>query len=146
MAEMKITRKNLVEKYKKAVKFLDELKDKKYKYNTNRACQPFGEVKNMSLKDCVQAYATVHEGTRNIDAAMEFLGVTNEDLKTDERKYLGYTVSDWDEDFKTRVGELKDAAQKATYTKVIELFKKNFSDDDRFAIEMSEIEDLGVDL
>lgn len=146
MAEVKITRENLVEKYRNAVKFLEGLKEKKYEYKTKRACQPFGEVCSMSLKDCVQAYATVHEGTRNVESAMAALGVTNDDLKTDERKYLGYTVGDWDNDFKVRVEEIRDTAEKAKYEKVISLFKKNFSDDDRFSIEMAEVADLGIEL
>lgn len=146
MAETKITRENLVEKYRNAVKNLEELKNKKYKYNTKRACQPFGEVSTLSLKDCVQAYATVHDGTRNIENAMSVLGITNEDLKSDERKYLGHTVSEWDEDFKTRVEQIKDTEKRKKYEKVIELFTKNFSEDDRFAIEMAEADSLGVDL
>lgn len=146
MTETKITRENLVEKYRNAVKNLEILKNKKYNYKTNRACQPFAEVSKLSIKDCVQAYATVHDGMRNIENAMSVLGITNEDLKSDERKYLGHTVADWDEDFKTRVEQIKDAEKKATYEKVIELFTKNFSDDDRFAIEMAEAESLGVEL
>ena len=146
MEKVQITRENLVEKYQKAVKFLDELKNKVYEYKTQRACQPFGEVRGMSLKDCVQAYATVHDGTRNVEAAMEALGVTNEDLKTDERKYLGYTVSDWDYDFKLRVEQIRDSEKKQKYESVITLFKNNFSDDDRFAVEMGEVDKLGIEL
>ena len=146
MAETKITRENLVEKYRNAVKNLEELKNKKYTYKTSRACQPFAEVSKLSLKDCVQAYATVHDGTRNIENAMSILGITNEDLKSDERKYLGHTVADWDADFKTRVEQIKDAEKKAKYEKVIALFIKNFSDEDRFAIEMAEADSLGIDL
>ena len=147
MAESKkITRKNLVENYKNALMKLEELKTKKYEYKTNRPCTPFGEVKSLSLLDCVKAYASVHDGIANFDKAMEVLGVTNEDIKSDERKYLGCPIDDWDSDFKLRVEEIKDATLRKKYEKVIEVFKNNFSDDDRFEIEMSEVMDLGVEI
>lgn len=145
-AAKKITRANLVENYKNALAKLEELKNKKYEYKTNRACQPFGEVKNMSMIDCVKAYASVHDGITNFDNALKFLGLTNEDINSDERKYLGCPVDDWDNDFKLRVEELKDKTLKEKYNKVIEVFKKNFTDDDRFVIEMGEVMDLGIEI
>lgn len=141
-----LTRANLVENYKKAVEKVKELNGKQYNYKTARACQPFGEVKNMSINDCVMAYATIHDGVRNIENGMSFLGVTAEQLKSAVRKYLGYPVADWDADLKLRVEEINDSELKKKYETIIKKFSNNFSDDDRFAIEMGEIEDMGFDL
>lgn len=145
-ATKKITRANLVENYKNALAKLDELKNKKYVYKTNRPCQPFGEVKSMTMIDCVKAYASVHDGISNFDNALKFLGLTNEDINSEERKYLGFPVADWDEDFKTRIDEIKDKKLTEKYNKVINVFKNNFSDDDKFEIEMSEVMDLGIEI
>jgi len=142
----KITRKNLVDNYKVAREKLDALKSKKYVFKTNRPCSPFNEVSNLTLLECVKAYASVHDGVSNFDKAMEFLGITNEDIKSDERKYLGFTVADWDHDFKLRVEQIKDSELRKKYEKVISVFENNFSDDDRFAIDMLKVEDLGVEL
>ena len=125
---------------------LEELKSKKYEFKTNRPCTPFNEVSKLSLLDCVKAYASVHDGIANFDKAMEFLGVTNEDIKSDERKYLGCPIDDWDNDFKLRVEQIKDEVLRKKYEKVINVFKNNFSDDDRFEIEMSEVMDLGIEI
>lgn len=144
--EKKITRENLVENYKIALTKLDELKNKKYEYKIACPCQPFGPVKNMSMIECVKAYASVHDGISNFDNALKFLGLTNEDINSEERKYLNCNVTDWDHDFKLRVEELKDKTLKEKYEKVIAVFKKNFSDDDRFTIEMSEVMDLGIEI
>lgn len=142
----KITRKNLVENYKNALVKLEELKSKKYEFKTNRACTPFNEVSKLTLLECVKAYASVHDGVMNFDKAMEVLGVTNEDIKSDERKYLGFPVDDWDHDFKLRVEQIKDEVLRKKYEKVITVFKNNFSDEDKFEIEMSEVMDLGIDI
>ena len=83
---------------------------------------------------------------------MAFLKKAKKDAATagdsirEERKYLNCNVTDWDHDFKLRVEELKDKTLKEKYEKVIAVFKKNFSDDDRFTIEMSEVMDLGIEI
>lgn len=142
----KITREMLVQKYLIAEKKLDVLKSKKYEYKTQRDCQPFGMVRHMRFEDIVKAGATVHEGFCNIDEAIKRYGITKDELKSDERKYLGYTVDEWDADFKLRVEELRDEKMKQNYEKAIKTFKNNFTDDDKFRIEMGSITDMGLDL
>lgn len=51
-----------------------------------------------------------------------------------------------DNDFKLRVEEIHDKKDLEKYKLVMDKFLKNFNDDDRFALEMSEIDDLDIDL
>ena len=142
-----ITRAELVKTYKVAIKKIAELKNKKYCYKTNRSCEPFGQVKSMSIEDVVKAGATVHDGDANIQARIEQYGILPSDLKNgDPRKYLGFTVDEWDHDFKLRVTQIHDAATLEKYEKAAEKLSANFTADDRFLIEMGEIDELGLDL
>lgn len=59
---------------------------------------------------------------------------------------MGFTIDTWDNDFKLRVEEIHDKKDLAKYKLVMDKFLKNFNDDDRFALEMSEIDDLDIDL
>lgn len=142
-----ITRKEIVAKYKIAAKKVKQLESKKYEYKTNRACEPFGLVQNMNIDDVVRAGASVHDGDANITARIEQYGVRPDDLKNcSARKFLGFTIDTWDNDFKLRVEEIHDKKELAKYKLVMYKFLKNFNDDDRFALEMSEIDDLDIDL
>lgn len=142
-----ITREELVKSYKVAIKKINELENKKYVFKTNCACDPFVHVKHMSIDDVVKAGATVHDGDANIKARIEQYGILPEDLKNgDARKYLGFTVDEWDHDFKLRVEQIHDKNTLAKYKLVVEKLVKYFTDEDRFNIEMAEIDDLGVDL
>ena len=141
-----ITRANLVEKYKVALKKVKELKNKKYSYKTTRPCEGYGTTSKLSLGDCVKVYATVHEGAANLDSAMTALGITAAELNINERKYLGFTIAEWDSDLKTRVEEIRDTDTLHKYEEVIKKLKNNFSSDDLFAIEMDEVANMGIDL
>lgn len=101
----------------------------------------------MSIEDVIKAGATVHDGDANIQARIEQYGILPSDLKNgDARKYLGFTVDEWDHDFKLRVTQIHDAATLEKYEKAAEKLSANFTDEDRFLIEMAEIDELGLEL
>lgn len=142
-----ITRKELVGKYKIAVKRVNELENKKYEYKTNRPCAPFGNVKNMNIPDIIRAGANVHDSDANVTARIEQYGILPDDLKNaNDHLYEGFAISTWDHDFKLRVEQIHDEKKLKTYKEVIKKLSANFTDEDRFMIEMGEIDELDVDL
>ena len=142
-----ITRKELVAKYKIAVKRVNELENKKYEYKTNRPCAPFGNVKNMNIPDIIRAGANVHDSDANVTERITQYGILPEDLKNaNDHLYEGFAISTWDHDFKLRVEQIHDEKKLKTYKEVMNKLSANFTDEDRFMIEMGEIDTLDIDL
>lgn len=143
---MAITRNELVAKYQQAKAKIQELENKKYDYKISRPCDPFGKVCNMNIESVVRAGASIHDQDKTLNACIELYGVTEADMSIEKRKFLGYTVNEWDNDLKLRVQEIHDEQELEKYRKVAELLSKNFTDDDKFAMDMQEVSTIGISL
>jgi len=141
-------REELVAKYTIAQAKIKELEDKKYEYKVKRSCDPFGQIAYMNIDDVVRAHAAIHDSERAINESINTLGITDADLADHDTKrlFLGYSVEDWDADFKMRVEQIHDTAALKKYNKVAELYSKHFTEDDKFDLDMSEAESLGINL
>jgi len=143
---MAISRSELVAKYKQAQVKIKELENKEYNYKIKRACDPFGNISQMSIENVVRAGASIHDQEKTINEVIKLFGVTEADLSTEKRKFLGYSTEEWDHDFKLRIQEIHDEQELEKYQKVVELLSKNFSEDDKFDMDMAAISEIGVNL
>ena len=142
---MAITREQLYATFEEHKKKITELKSKKYVYHVGRACDQFGKVSTMGIKQLQGAMALVKDKIGKQDDSLEELGVTAKDLGLKEEvdsRFKGYTLEEWMADFKMRAEQLKDQETLAREVKATKLMKANFSDDDKFAHEMARIDSI----
>lgn len=138
-----ITRENLVASHKQYDAELKDLLAKEYKYQIDRPVHPFGYIGDMDLVTVLQAHARIHEEVKSFEQSAAALGVDLAAL-TDNTNQLvnGYTTDVWDEDFKLRVQEIKDNERVEKLERALEKMRSHFSEDDAFAADMQELEDL----
>jgi len=142
-----ITRDQLVSKHEEIVNKLDELKSKKYEYKTATGCDGFGPVKGMTIQELLRASVNVHECSANLEARIQQYGVTEADLEGKcPLEYQGCPIDDWDHDFALRVQQIHDQQMISKCEKALELMEKNFSEDDRFKMDMAAVENFGITL
>ena len=142
---MAISRDQLYATFEEHKKKITELRTKKYVYKVGRACDQFGKVSSMGIKQLQGALALVKKNIGSQDDSLSELGVTAKDLGLNEAvtsTFKGYTLEEWMADFKTRAEHLKDQETLAREVKATKLMKANFSDDDKFAHEMARIDSI----
>lgn len=137
-----ITRENLVASHKQYDAELKDLLAKEYHYKITRPIQPFGYIEDMDLLTILSAHSQIHKAVESFESSAIALGVDLSTLSTKQNTVGGYTADEWDEEFKLRIQELKDAERVSKLETALAKMRKHFSEDEAFAADMEELGEL----
>jgi hypothetical protein len=143
---MNITRENIGNKVNEIDNKIAELKVKKdnIEYKTKgHSFNCYGAVEAMPIESVVNAMKSLMENKKDVASAVAALGLGEDEYKiNDEFTYKGFSYTTWENDFKTRVTELRFKKNIAKLTKVRNILFKNLSEEDIFNREMNEAGNL----
>lgn len=134
-------REELLSKRTELKTVIDTLENKTYDYKVSRSFNSFGFVSEMGVDELIMANAALNRKMESNAASAVELGL--EDFKTDlaERVY-GYTGEEWKADFNTRASQINNEAKLQKLQNALTIIEKHLSEDDKFAIDMANVEEL----
>ena len=137
---MAIKRDEVKSKRESVLAKIKELEEsvKKTRFITNRYYDGYGLVEGMDKLTLAAAFKDLK--SRMASDVMSELGFTNDD--EEEETYLGFTLDEWMEDFKTRAKQIRDEEKIEKLQDAVCILEDNLSDDDKFALDMEAVEDL----
>lgn len=144
----KINRENLLTRLNEFKAEKEVLENTEFTYRIKRHWPGIGEISEIdTAPELVNAYKCIHDGSNREKEALEALNMldgtfdvfTNKDGK---EKHYGYTLEEWDAEMMTKRNELATQAKIEKLTKAIAILEKNMSEDDKFAAEMSKVDEL----
>jgi hypothetical protein len=101
-----------------------------------------GYVAELStIKQVVKAQKVINEQKEGLGEAAKELGLTEEDLD-EEATFMGFPISVWAQDIKNRLDELRSETRLAKLKVARKTLRKNLSKDDKFDLEMCDIDDV----
>jgi len=137
---MAIKRDEVKSKRESVLAKIKELEEsvKKTRFITNRYYDGYGLVEGMDKLTLAAAFKDLK--SRMASDVMSELGFTNDE--EEEETYLGFTLDEWMEDFKTRAKQIRDEEKIEKLQDAVCILEDNLSDDDKFALDMEAVEDL----
>lgn len=110
----------------------------------NKYIEKCGHITQLdSMVKIAKAHKIVIEHFSGLSYSAIVLGITDDELADDEiQTYLGFTKESWEDDFRSRVEELRRRDQRAALYRARKLLKKNFSEDDKFAADMEKLDTI----
>ena len=137
---MAIKRDEVKSKRESVLAKIKELEEsvKKTRFITNRYYDGYGLVEGMDKLTLTAAFKDLK--SRMASDVMSELGFTNDD--EEEETYLGFTLDEWMEDFKTRAKQIRDEEKIEKLQDAVCILEDNLSEDDKFALDMEAVEDL----
>ncbi len=102
-----------------------------------------GYVAELSdIKQVVKAQKLIKEQKGGLDEAAKELGLTEDDFQEEAATFMGFPITVWEQDIKNRLIEIRSEARLAKLKAARKTLKKNLSKDDRFELEMGDINDV----
>ena len=89
----------------------------------------------------VLANTSLNEKIKNNTASIAELGLENFNTDVAVRVY-GYTLEEWKADFQTRASQIKDEEKLQKLNAALRIIEKHLSEDDKFAIDMANVDEL----
>lgn len=110
------------------------------KFQASRRLDHFGFVSELqSLADCVEAMTYVKSKSATNAEAFAELGLEDQ---TETGVFLGYQISVWVEDIKTRTNQIKKMVKIEQNKQAISLLENHLSEDDKFNRDMAAVGDI----
>ena len=142
---MSITREQLLTKRDEINKRIEDNKNiiakKNEEFKCNRYYEGFGMASSMDKKTLI--LATDHLMHNDMDSKNEAATMLGFDpIDVSKMKYLGYTRDQWLHDFKLRAEVIRVEAEIKNLREAATIIERNLSDDDKFALDMKNLESL----
>lgn len=94
------------------------------------------------IKQVVKAQKLINEQKGGLDDAAKELGLTEDEFQEESATFMGFPISVWEQDIKNRLAEIKAEARLAKFKTARKTLRKNLSKDDKFELEMGDINDV----
>ena len=96
-----------------------------------------------NFKDLAQAHSKITKHiSNNLDESYRFLGLTDAEKPKETAKLLGFSISTWLEDIKTKRDQLRLDIQIEKLTEAKEILTRNLSAEDKFDLDTESIDSL----
>lgn len=151
----KLNKAHLAEQINLIENKLKELSKNKFRYFIYGKYIPgYGDIKLLEThEDLIKCFNFVKSNFHNkkIEDTANELGIRNSTkLNEEEQTYLGYTLPEWKEEFKTKVKEIQNLQDIEALKKAKKDLKKHLSEEDKLNSEFNKISDtlytLGINV
>lgn len=143
---MSISRQELLSKRNDVLSKIENNKTKIENLNKNYKCnryyEGYGVPSELKKKDLLEATENLlrETDTAYFNAAAKELGF--DEVSENELTLYGYTKEEWLADFKNRAAIINLEIENKKHNKALNIIERNLSEDDKFSLEMEELEDL----
>ena len=110
------------------------------RFISNRYYEGYGMVENMDKDTLVAAFADLKNRMTSGNNALSELGFGKDALE--DETYLGFTFSEWSQDFQTRAKQIRNEEKIEKLYAAIDIIEDNLSEEDRFSLNMKAVEEL----
>lgn len=139
---MAIKREELLSKREEVLGRIKNLETevKSTRFISNRYYEGYGMVENMDKDTLVAAFADLKNRMTSGNDALSELGFGKDELE--DETYLGFTFSEWSQDFQTRAKQIRNEEKIEKFYAAIGIIEDNLSEEDRFSLDMKAVEEL----
>jgi hypothetical protein len=144
-----LKRDEILKKFKSVNEQIEELQNSKTLpyVTTSKYIPTVGYVHELdTIEQLIRAQKIVNEQKNGVEQAAKSLGLDVKDITEEDFKFFGFSIETWESDIKNRLSEIRKNSKLEKLNSVKKVLKKNLSEDDKFELEMSGIEQLLDDL